>query len=130
MPAVPPPFDIVADLERPEDDQQNTCRKIGQGALQGQTDGQARGTQNRDERCGLYAELVQSGNDHKGQQGHIAQAGDKLGQCTVHIPSGHESADQIADPTGDPASDDENDERGKNPNAICGQQRGEFGCDR
>ena len=47
------------------------------------TDGQAGGTQNGDEGGGLDAELIQRGNDDKGQQGHVSQTSDKRNQwCT------------------------------------------------
>ncbi|MNH29910.1 hypothetical protein D3C79_901680 [compost metagenome] len=89
-------FDPVAEAEWTEQQDQHATGKVGQAALQRQTDGQARGTNGSNKRGGFDADHRGYADHQQNLQNDVRQAADKALQGQVGVAQG----EQFAQPVG------------------------------
>ena len=100
-------LDDVVYAEGLEDQDQDAAREVGEAALEGQTDGQAGGTENSDEGRCLNTQLPECGNNDKGQQGNIGNTADEADNNRIDIRLLHHAAHAGTDALRDPAANNE-----------------------
>ncbi len=117
-------LDVLAHLERAEDQQHHPGGDVGERALQGQADGQAGGAEDGDQARGLDAELVQHGDQHEGQDHVLDQAGEEAAQRVVDpLDLAQRPAHAAGDPVrGDPA-DEQDGDAAHHRHAVGGGER-------
>lgn len=104
--------DRIADLERPQGQQQHPCGHVRERSLESQPDRQAGGPEQGDDAGRLDAETVQDGNQREREHGPASQAAEDGydGRVEMAAAAGSPTHDG-ADPAGKGPTDDEDDGR-------------------
>ncbi len=118
-----PSLDVLADPDRSQEQQQGAGGDVGQRALQGETDGETRRAQHRDDAGGLHAEPGQDSDQHQHDDGVAYEAGDEGPQRGVDALGALERVANVAlCPGGRRPADDQQHQRAHYVQCVLGDE--------
>ena len=106
-------IDIVAHLERLEDENNQSARKVGQIARQSHTDGNTRGGQQGSKAGSLDTQLADDGKGQYQVQHYFQQAAQEGLHTDFHLALYHQGSDETQDVLDDKATDNVDDQSGQ-----------------
>ena len=122
-------FDVVADLERPEDDDHHAGGEIAQRILEREADGEAGGAEDGHQRDDVDAQRIYRRQRHRDEQDRVADIADESDQHFIGAAAAHGFLDQVADHAREDLTDDENRDRDGDLNTPVDRILIDPGCD-
>ncbi len=120
-------LDVLPDLERAEQQKHDPRRQIAQRSLQREADGEAGGTEDRDQARRLYAELGEHGQDDENQDDVADQARQEMAEGNVNFFDFAQAAvDRSPRPAGDDPTDDQDDHTADHAQPVGGDEGGDL----